>query len=83
MAIFKCPECEAFSTSNRKAKYFWCPCGHPLTAAHAVPEMVSDALAGETAPPPPAPQEARLEPPVEPVPDADPPVVEHAQRVSG
>jgi hypothetical protein len=80
MSVFKCPDCESLSTSNRKATYFWCPCGHPLTAADAVPGMVT-ALADETAPPAPAPQE----PPPKEIP-ADEPVarpVDEAQRVSG
>jgi hypothetical protein len=82
MAIFKCPECEALSTSNREATYFWCPCGHPLTGADAVPEMVSEALADETAPAPPAPEEPPA--PVQPVLDVPPPgVAKPVQRVSG
>ena len=85
MTLFKCPECDGLSTSNRRAKYFWCPCGHPLTAAEAVPEMVTEALAEGTPPPPPAAEEApsRVEVQDEPVPEVAPPVVERTQRVSG
>ena len=55
MALFKCPECDALSHSDRKATYFWCSCGRPLTAADAVPGLPHE-VADSTPPPPPPPK---------------------------
>jgi hypothetical protein len=55
MALFKCPECESLSHSDRKASYFWCACGCPLTAADAVPGLPHE-LTDSTPPAPPPPE---------------------------
>jgi hypothetical protein len=55
MGWFKCPECGELSHSDRKASYFWCSCGLPLTGAHAIPGM-AHSIADGTPPPPAAPE---------------------------
>jgi len=55
MALFKCPECATLSHSDRKATYFWCACGRPLTAADAVPGLPHE-VNDSTPPPPPPPK---------------------------
>jgi len=57
MALFKCPECGTLSHSDRKATYFWCACGSPLTAADTVPGLPHE-VADSTPPPPKAPEPA-------------------------
>jgi len=71
MAVFNCPECGDLSHSNRKATYFWCPCGRPLTAADTVPGMPEgnadppSSAAPPVEQPPPVAEPAETEPELE------------------
>ena len=59
MPTFTCPECGAMSYADHTARYYWCECGQPLTAADAVRGMnegVAEETAPSSAPAPPAPK---------------------------